>query len=191
MNGYDFDKTIYSKDSSVEFYFFLLKKKPYLVFHLIYFSFNFCLYKLKLISKISAKEKMFSIMNYFLNIDELVEEFWQNKSLNEWYIKQNKKNDVIISASPEFLLSVICKKYNINNLIATIVDKKTGKFMSPNCYGEEKVKRFKKKYENIILNAFYTDSYSDMCMLEVSKKIIIVKKEKKEVLLNEKLNKEI
>lgn len=30
MNVYDFDKTIYKKDSSVQFYLYVIRKKPFI-----------------------------------------------------------------------------------------------------------------------------------------------------------------
>lgn len=32
MNVYDFDNTIYDGDSSIDFYFFVLRKKPSIIF---------------------------------------------------------------------------------------------------------------------------------------------------------------
>ena len=175
MNGYDFDKTIYKKDSSVEFYLFLIKRHLYLLYHLFYFAFCYALYKLRIKNKIFAKEAMFSITKHIRNIDSEVELFWKDKKLEDWYLKKQKKNDIIISASPEFLLLPFLKKNNITNLISTNVNKKTGKIIGNNCYGEEKPKMFRKKYADLMLDNFYTDSKSDLSMQAVSKKVIIKK----------------
>ena len=53
-------------------------------------------------------------------------------------------------------------------LSASKVDKKTGACLSENCYGYEKVKRFYEVFPSGIVNKFYTDSYSDLPMLEIS-----------------------
>ena len=68
----------------------------------------------------------------------------------------------------------IAKELDIN-LIATIVDKKTGKFLSYNCYGKEKVKRFKQEYKNTKIKEFYSDSLSDLPMMKIAKKAYLVK----------------
>ena len=86
MNVYDFDGTIYKKDSSVELYKFVIKQKPYILL--------FCLpqqllamlkYKLKLISKEEMKENYFSFLNYVKSnkmIDMFVEK--EMKNINQW-----------------------------------------------------------------------------------------------------------
>ena len=68
MNGYDFDKTIYNKDSTVEFYLFLIRRRPHLIINAFSFGITFFQYKLGLKSKKCTKEKMFSIFKYFKNI---------------------------------------------------------------------------------------------------------------------------
>ncbi len=177
MNGYDFDKTIYHKDSSVEFYLFLVKK--YKKFsHLLTFSVYYVLYKLKFHTKIEAKEKMFSILSSIENIDLEVEEFWSKRSLEKWYLENQKNNDVVISASPYFLLKPFCSKNNIQTLIASSVDKKTGKFNGENCYGIVKCKKYKEIFPKQKMHNFYSDSKTDMVLLDVSDNFYLVKKNK-------------
>jgi phosphatidylglycerophosphatase C len=57
-------------------------------------------------------------------MDERVLEFWDKHEHNvfEYYFLQKHPTDVIISASPEFMLKPICDKWGVN-LIASIVDK--------------------------------------------------------------------
>lgn len=175
MNGFDFDKTIYKKDSSIQFYLYLVYRHPYLVCHLIVFSVYYLLYVLKLKNKKETKEKMFSIVKYISDIDYEVNRFWHNKHLERWYLAMQKDNDIVISASPLFLLEDFTKRMGINNIIATNIDKKTGKIIDKNIYGIEKVNAYKKIYKNKKLDKFYTDSSSDLCMKEVCKEVLIVK----------------
>ena len=169
MNIYDFDKTIYAKDSSVEFLFFALKNQTtrvlpaFLRFAIIYF-----LYKLKITSKIQAKEAMFGFLPKIKNPNQLIEKFWQNKTLDNWYIKQQQASDVIISASPRFLITPILKRNHIKHIIASEVDLKTGKFSSKNCYGQEKIIRFQTEYPNSKVDSAYSDSMSDQPMLNLA-----------------------
>lgn len=160
MNVYDFDGTIYNGDSSVDFYLFCLKKKPSIIFLLPIQLFGILLYKLKLKNKEYMKSKFFCFLRKLKNIDELVKEFWNknSKKIQKWYLDQKSKTDVIISASPEFLLKPLEKELKIDAVIASKVNKKTGAFESKNCYGEEKVCRFKNEYKNQKIENFYTDS---------------------------------
>ena len=87
-------------------------------------------------------------------------------------------DDVIISASPTFLLEPICKRLHINYLIASEVDKYTGKYDGTNCYGVEKVKRFNKIFPNSSIDNFYSDSLSDTPLAKLSKHAFLVSNNK-------------
>ena len=176
-NVYDFDKTIFSKDSSVEFYKFCLKKKPSILKYIFVQLFYFVLYIFSFIDKTKFKEHVFVFLKSFDNIDDLVKEFWKiNKSkIYTWYPKKHQDNDIVISASPYFLLRPICDELGIKNLIASDVDPKTGKFNRPNCYGEEKVKRLNEEFGEVEINEFYSDSFSDQPLADLSKEPFIIK----------------
>ena len=62
----------------------------------------------------------------------------------------------------------------IKKVIASNVDKKTGKYYGVNCYGDEKVRRFMNEVgENI--ERFYSDSLSDRPMMALAEKAYLVK----------------
>jgi len=179
MNLYDFDKTIYKKDSSIQFYFYCLQKKPYLFFHVIYIAFLFILNKFKLMSTKIFKEKFFGIVKYFKNVPTLVNSFWkkQVRNINSFYLKQKSENDVICSASPEFLIkpaielvnskaTVVCTNFDIDNL----------KIVGENLKGINKVTALREslQIENLEFDAVYTDSLSDFPILDLTNNKFIV-----------------
>lgn len=189
MNVYDFDKTIYNGDSSIDFYIFCLKKQKKIIFLLPKQILAFFLYKTKIKDKIYFKQIYFSFLKYVSNVDEMIEEFWNENfyKFTNWYLKQKKSNDVIISASPAFLLNPLEKKLNIAKVIATDVDKKSGKFLSKNCYGNEKITFFKRYYSLSKIEKFYSDSLSDIYMLRKAKNGYIVNNRKNEIILIDKI----
>ncbi len=180
MNVYDFDGTIYKGDSAIDFYLFCLKRKPIIIKRFISQIVSFIKYKLKKISKEEFKETFYSYFNDIKNIDEYVELFWDKNQhkIKKWYIKQKNKNDVIISASPEFMIKNIGKRLGIKNIICSKVDKKTGTYYGKNCYGEEKVRRFKEIYKDKIINNFYSDNYCDAPLADISENAYYVKNNK-------------
>lgn len=107
----------------------------------------------------------------------MLKEFWiKNRGrIKPWYLVQKKPDDVIISASPEFLLRTICKELGISYLIASKVDPKTGLFNGENCEGEEKVLRFKKQFRNVQIDEFYSDSKTDTPLATLARKAFLVK----------------
>ena len=178
MNVYDFDNTIYDGDSTVDFYLYCLKKHPSIVGCLPKQICGYIKYKLKFIRKTEFKEQFYCFFFKPKNIYDDLELLWnlKQKKIKKWYKQNQKADDVVISASPEFLLKVICQREGINYLIASKVNKKTGKYFGENCYGEEKVKRFKEVYKDSSkIEAFYSDSYSDQPMANMSYESYIVK----------------
>ena len=114
-------------------------------------------------SKLQFKEKFYSFLKGIKDVDSMVELFWNENQdkIKDWYLKSKEESDVIISASPEFLLNNICRRIGIKHLIASEVNKNTGICEGENCYGEEKVLRFKKYFEKGEIKKFYSDSLSD------------------------------
>lgn len=186
MNVYDFDGTIYDGDSSIDFYLFCIKRKPSILFKSIIKQLSGAvLYTFKLITKKRYKEKYFSFLKFVSVNNQLLNEFWSanNKKVKDWYLSQKANNDVVISASPEFLLQPICNKLGVS-LIASKVDPSSGQFAGKNCHGQEKIKRFTELYPNETIDEFYTDSKSDYPFAALAKKAYLVKKSSIKIIQN-------
>lgn len=176
MNAYDFDKTIYDGDSTADFYIFCLKRHKGIILLAPSLLCAFCkFYIFRRGTKTQFKEKMYKFLQK-CDIDRDVEDFWDKNSckIKSFYFEQKKCDDVIISASPEFLLEPICEKLKINSLIASKVDRHSGKYTGINCHGKEKVRRFYEHFGKIEIEEFYSDSKSDTPMAEISKKAFLV-----------------
>ena len=115
MNVYDFDNTIYDGDSSINFYAFCLRRHPSLIERLPKQMIAALRYKTKKIDKVQFKEIYFSFLERLPDFQEEVEAFWnkEEKKIKKWYLVQQKESDIIISASPYYLLEEICKRLNI------------------------------------------------------------------------------
>lgn len=177
MNVYDFDGTIYSGDSSLDFYLFCLRRDPSLVRFLPIQVSGVLSYMFRLSSKTIGKEAFFSFLRGVPDLENAVEDFWcrHTSRIQSWYLNQKAPDDVVISASPEFLLSTLCRQLRIT-LIASHVDVRTGRFLSENCYGEEKLRRFKEVFPSVKIGAFYSDSETDIPMTTLASKSYKVKK---------------
>ena len=162
MNVYDWDKTIYDGDSSIDFYKFNLKNNPKIITYWPKQLKASMLYKSGKISKTQMKTVFYEYFKAIGNIDEAVQEFWKlhEHKIKGWYYAQQRHDDLIISASPDFLLRPMMAKLGVA-LIASNVNKMTGENVSENCYGSEKVRRMKALYNLEDMESFYSDSYSD------------------------------
>lgn len=176
MNVYDFDGTIYDGDSTVRFYLYVLRKKPAVICYIPRQLFAVLRYKLGKLSKTEMKQRFFCFVKG-LPTEEMAVNFWQenHKRIQKWYIDQRKADDVVISASPEFLLKPICAELGVR-LLASQVDAHTGKFLSENCRGQEKVRRFRQVYPNAVVEQFYSDSESDRPMAELAEAAFLIRK---------------
>ena len=180
LNLYDFDGTIYDGDSSVDFFMYCLKKEPRMYRLLPKIALGLIKYYAKYLTLTEFKEIIFSYLKYFDNTEELVEDFWKThkQKIKDFYLKKDHSNDIIISASPTFLLERMAKELKVKDLIASDVDIKTGKFNKTNNQGKEKVVVFKKKYPNASIKEMYSDSMHDKPLLDLAKKSYFVKKNK-------------
>ena len=180
IDVYDFDGTIYDGDSSVDFFLFCLKRNKKIIIKIIPIIWSIISYFIRKKDKTKYKEKIFSFLEYVEDINKTINDFWitHKHKIKKFYLDKDHKNDIIISASPEFLLKPICEKLKVKLLIGSIVSKKTGKFTGLNCHDHEKVKRLKAIYQDFTIENMYTDSYSDQPLIDLSKHAYIVKKNK-------------
>jgi phosphoserine phosphatase len=129
-----------------------------------------------LITRDDSRPHIYSFLQDLENVDEIVEKFWDEhqRFIKEWYLKTQRDDDVIVSASPEFLLIPIRKRLGIKHLIASHMDKKTGKLPDKFNYAEQKVVRFKEKFGDAKIDCFFSDSESDRFIARLADKAIKV-----------------
>ena len=156
---YDFDKTVFPVDSESVFYLFCLIRRPWIIIMLPFQLFCILCFSLKI-----GGDKMKARFFYFLRLidtEKMVNKFWEKNEKYIYPIFKPESRDldaVVCSASPEFLLEPICKKYKVHTLIATRLDPKTGKLTGLNCKGEEKVKRLKEQMPDAHFVKVFSDS---------------------------------
>lgn len=177
MNIYDFDGTIYDGDSTADFIKYCASRYKKAIITAPVTAGAFALFALNVYTKTQFKEKMYRFLRYIPDIDNAVNDFWDKheKNIFSYYHENKKSDDIIISASPEFLLRPICERLGISRLIASRVDKHTGKYTGKNCWGDEKVIRLYDEYGISHCTEFYSDSLSDTPLAEIADKAFIVK----------------
>lgn len=177
MNIYDFDKTIYRSDSTKDFYFYCLKKYPKIFRTVPMTIFAFALYLLGIWSKTKFKERMYRFLCYVDDVEQEAERFWElhAQDMHAYYRTTHREDDIVISASPEFLLKPIAKRLGFGRLIASQVDPHTGKYTGENCWGAEKVRRLYAEMPEVQCEVFYSDSLSDTPLARIAKQAYIVR----------------
>ena len=177
MNVYDFDKTIYDGDSTVDFWKWCLKRYPKTRRDLLAQGLWGIGFGLKLIPKTRFKENFYRFLARLPDTEAAVEIFWKEHKckIKKWYLETKRPDDVIISASPEFLLTPICSELGVERMMASRVDPATGVYNGTNCHGEEKVRRYRAKFGPAQIHEFYSDSYSDTPLAKLAFDPILVK----------------
>ena len=175
---YDFDKTICPKDCGSEFWFFCLKRKPWLI---IYIPIQLVGGVCKILKICEPLQRKCSIHSYVRGIDteKFAKEFCDKKIKTVYEYFKNRKRDlptVVCSASPDFILEPICKELEIDYLVCTKADKKSGKLLSKTCKGTEKVVRLKAELPDFTYEEVYSDSIKhDTPILNLGKHKFLVK----------------
>jgi len=183
MNVYDFDNTIYDGESTIDFFFFVVKKKKIAMIATPIFIFAFIMYKSRLltINCLSKTIGLFSkaMVKYNDDMIKYINEFWNENShkLKPLFLDMLNEEDVIITCLPDFMIDIIKEKLKTENIICTKINKETGE-LELLCFKNNKVFEFQKQYPDIKINKFYTDSFNDISFMKLAKETYIVKKDK-------------
>ena len=162
MNVYDFDNTILRGDSSARFFAWCLRHYPRMWLDAPAQAVNGLLFLMKLRPKQAFKQRMFGFLR-LIDPERAVPAFWRDNlpRVKAWYREAHRPDDLVISASPEFLIRPACDALGIANVLASPVDMHTGRFSGPNCHGAEKVRRFREAFPGAAIDRFFSDSHSD------------------------------
>ena len=175
MNGYDFDKTILKGNSVRRFSLFCCLRLPYLWLLLPELLLAVILYGLRII----RKEGFLRMLEFFVVFvprrQKFIERFWDKniKHVQQWYLDAKRPDDVVVSASPDFLIYEACKRLGVCAIASTTG--KRGQVVGKHCYGENKVTMFLSCFENAELETFYSDNMSDAPMFRIAKRGYLVK----------------
>lgn len=189
----DFDGTLYSGNSFIDFAIFtkgrmgytkaLIKSLPWIIS-----------WKLNICTNSIAKQKLFCHLFGGMGVDTFnsfcydFSKIIQSK-VNKYLLKEVESlisegfTPIIATASIESWVKPWAEEIGIKNVVATMIEVKsnkvTGLFATPNCYGEEKVKRVLLCKPNLqtAYTVFYTDSITaDAPLISITSKHFIIKK---------------
>ena len=176
INVYDFDKTILPYDSTEHFFAYCLRRWPRALAPALRALPCAAGVKLGLCTKTRAKEVFYGFLSCIPDVDAAVEDFWRTRfsDINAWYLAQKRPDDLISSASPEFLLRPVAERLGVR-LIASRVDRRSGWTLGENNHGEEKVRRLRREYPGVEIAGFYSDSLSDAPLARLAQNAYLVK----------------
>ena len=169
MNGYDFDKTIFKGNSMCRFSVFCTLRLPYLILFapilLVAFLMRFV--------RILDKNRYLHMISWFVALiprtEKFAAKFWDRnmKNIQPWYLNQRLDDDLIITASPEFLVGEACRRLGVRCL-GMQLSPRSARMYGDHCYGEFKVGRYREAFGDAPLATYYSDSLSDTPMFKLA-----------------------
>lgn len=180
LKVFDFDNTIYRGESSIDLAIYMIRNNKKIILYLPTIFSSLVQYKLCIV----GKERLINIINDFCeavmtgdeDVSAIVESFWRTHShkLNKRILELIGPEDIIITAGPDYLLNGIKDRLHTDHIISSEVDMDTGRFTYLN-FKDNKVKRYKELYGDRPIDIFYTDSYNDRALMEISNQVFLVK----------------
>lgn len=178
MNVFDFDKTILRGDTTALFTWWCVRRYPSVRLHVLRALRHAIAMKRGKISLQDWKQELFGYFALIPDMNAAVEDFWDSHiaRIYPWYLSIYHSDDVVISASPQFLVADACARIGIRHVLGSPVDPRTGRFTGLNCSKEEKVRRYREEFGDVPIDHFYSDSHSDDPLAAIAKEPFLVKK---------------
>ncbi len=178
MNSYDFDDTIFRGNSMRRFSIFCTLRLPYLLLYLPVIIVAMLLRAVRILNKNVYLLLLEGFVLFVPNVERFVQKFWDKNMcrVKQWYLDCRREDDIVISATPFFVVGEACKRLGVS-CVATDFSAK-GKLNGKHCHGKYKVKYFCEKYDNAPLTAYYSDSKSDVPLWRYAEKGYLVKGDK-------------
>lgn len=176
MNVFDFDRTIFMGDTEDRFFRYIFQKKGLFLYRLNH-AFWELFYKLRLTTdKTIIRQEQYRVLKRIDNLDELIAGYWEEHAhyIMPWYLKIKQPTDIIATGTPRFLMEPIMKRLGLSGLVATDMDRKTGRITGRFTVGKHKVEAFKAQFNPDEIDAFYSDAYSDYPLAAYAKRAFIV-----------------
>ena len=179
MNVYDFDNTILRGDSTARFFAWCLARTPRMWLDAPGQLANAALFVLRLRKKQAFKQRMLRFVT-MVDLEAQLARFWEKNlaRVKPFYLRVRREDDVVISASPEFIIRPACEALGVACVLGSPVDARTGRFLGANCHGAEKVRRFYEAFPGGEIDDFYSDSYSDQPLASLAKCAFMVRGER-------------
>lgn len=184
MNVYDFDNTIYKGESALHFFFFYIKRDPYLLKYVPKVMRALVKYKA---GKVTVEQALTDyapfVEDYFRKIPDLRADaviFWNEheKNIKPFYRSLQKEDDVFVTASPINTMREICDRLGVKHCIGSVIDEETGK-ITRLCMRSRKVDAFRETFPDAHIENFYTDSpKNDAPLIALAEHAFVVRGDK-------------
>lgn len=178
MNVYDFDKTIFDGDTEDYFFAYLFKVRR-LPFYKLNYEWHELLCRHKIAGKTFCRRADYRVLTQIEDIDTFLEEYWNEheKFMMPWYFEVKQPDDLIATGTPRFLMEPIMRRLGLKNLIATDMDRKTGRINGRFLGAHLKVDVFNQQFPGQKIDRFYSDTYSDHFLADIADSAFLIEED--------------
>lgn len=183
---FDFDGTLYSRDSLLDFCRYYYQKKPLRLWRIFLQLLAFISWKLDRINTSEFKHRflIFLSNDSEQEIERMAVDFWKHPRIFNPHVveclrscKAQKYYTVVASASPILFILPACKALGIDEVIGTELNFINGRYLlGENCRGEEKLRCIKSRFPGSTIREAYSDNFDDLGLLQSAGKGFVVNK---------------
>jgi phosphatidylglycerophosphatase C len=181
---YDFDKTLTYDDTTMMFLFYCcntLKQRKVMKFFIVIFA---VLHKIRVLNNNKFKSLSYGLVfkgkkkQTIINIAKAFAEKNSDifNSLGQRVWANLGEQDYIVTASPKCYVELYFPKMIVIGTTFSFDDDEIFRGLKVNCYGKNKVIALK-KVGVLKIDEFYTDSFSDMPLMKISKSVFLVERD--------------
>ncbi len=183
---FDFDGTLYRKDTFIAFCLFVYKKHPWRMRFFPLQCLAAAIYLFKLIPILTFKSLFLRFISGWDKevLEKQIAAFWSSQSAIDFNnnivqsMRELQNQNIVcicISASPALFIQPICDQWGIEVLGSEIAQRNNNWIFEFNCRGKNKVKALKEKYPNAELHVVFSDNKDDVHLFALAQKSFWVK----------------
>jgi HAD superfamily phosphoserine phosphatase-like hydrolase len=184
---FDFDGTLYRKDTMIQFCLFIYQKHPLRLRYAFIQMLGALLYAVRLIS-IEKFKTLF--LSYLQGMDEnqvraALDIFWKERFPKQFHpeicqrlkeIQAQNISCLCLSASPDWMIQAACDHLGITHVMGSTVLFENGKWVWKfNCRGKKKVHFLENAYPSAVVLEAYSDNHDDQPLLKIAERGFSVK----------------
>lgn len=183
---FDFDGTLYSRDSLLDFCRYYYQKKPLRIWRFFLQLLAFIGWKLGRFNTSEFKHRFLTFLSNDSEqeIQRMAEDFWKYPRIYNPHVveclrrcKAANYYTVVASASPVLFILPACRILGIDEVLGTeLTFGKGGYSLEKNCRGEEKLRRITTRFPSATIREAYSDNRDDLTLLQSAEKGFAVKK---------------
>jgi len=183
---FDFDGTLYSRDSLLDFCRYYYQKKPLRLWRIALQLSALVGWKCGRLNTSEFKHRFLTFLGNDSKheVERMAENFWSAPRAFNYKVVESLRRcqatpcfTVVASASPDLFILPACNILGVDEVVGTELTFINGRYsLEKNCRGDEKLRRIKVRFPSSPIREAYSDNLDDLRLLQIAGKGFVVKK---------------